>query len=404
MVQTRQRTTRDSASRALTEPSQSTLSSPLPLEGTAPRIELAAATPTRATPEADETTELIRITQIRIAQLEELQELQRREEELLGKLRPLIPPATGTRPRRDSTESHSSSGREVRVRNITKLTLPTTFQKRDAWLSDLYRAFTGARRRYRKDYKKILTALDNMDGEGRGRWDRYVDELPEDIREITERSWEAFKEWSLSLIKDAANREPLLMKQLEAARQRDTQTPQEFHQYLDSIEKHFPRALERQRALSFYAKLLPSLQDHITLHSPKIPETREDIVTLATRFWDSMRAKSKRPAEAAPSNRPWKSQRRIDYEKEPWLLSQGYRGNGPRQNHDSRPDYNRSQPQGYRPSQSGSNSKRNPIDPKTGKPFTCHNCDSETHFASHCDKPKDPKIGAYQGKGQRGRR
>ncbi|KAF4332523.1 gag polymerase env poly [Fusarium beomiforme] len=344
-------------------------------EDTPQPTETSSSTLSTAPDEFDETTALIRATQLRIAQLEELAELRKKEEELLKQIQGGKPREGTPRTRRNSEDSNSSSGKEVRVRNITKLTLPTTFQKRDAWLSDLNRAFTGARRRYRKDYKKILTAMDNMDAEGRGRWDRYVDELPEIEREAVEENWEAFKEWSLSLIKDSANREPLLMKQLENAQQRDNQSPQEFHQYLDSIEKNFPRPSERQRALVFYAKLLPSLQDHISLHSPEIPNTREGVVTLATRFWDSMRGRTKRRIDDDSQSRVSKSQKR----------------------HSSRERKHHRYPQDLLPTRSQSPytpktnwqpraaGQKNPTD-TAGKTLTCYKCGSDEHFAPSCQK------------------
>ncbi|KAF5230292.1 hypothetical protein FAUST_9880 [Fusarium austroamericanum] len=261
-----------------------------------PEQSVTSSTLSPAPSELDDTDRLIQATRQRIQQLQELAELRKKEEELLQSLGGRIPRDKPSRTRRNSDDSNSSSGKEVRVRNIVKLNLPITFQQRDAWLSDLTRAFMGAKRKYRKDYRKILLAIDHMDGEARRRWDRYLDELPGNERENTKENWEAFKEWSLLLIKDSVNREPLLMKQLENAAQRETQSPQDFHQYLDSLEKNFPRAAERQRALTFYAKLLPMLQDHISLHSPEIPDTREGVVTLATRFWDSMRGRTEADA------------------------------------------------------------------------------------------------------------
>ncbi|KAK6713275.1 hypothetical protein SNK04_004237 [Fusarium graminearum] len=224
-----------------------------------PEQSITSSTLSPAPSELDDTDRLIQATRQRIQQLQELAELRKKEEELLQSLGGRIPRDKPSRTRRNSEDSNSSSGKEVRVRNIVKLNLPITFQQRDAWLSDLTRAFMGAKRKYRKDYRKILLAIDHMDGEARRRWDRYLDELPGNERENTKENWESFKEWSLLLIKDSVNREPLLMKQLENAAQRETQSPQDFHQYLDSLEKNFPRAAERQRALTFYAKLLPML-------------------------------------------------------------------------------------------------------------------------------------------------
>ncbi|KAF4446785.1 RNA-directed DNA polymerase (Reverse transcriptase), partial [Fusarium austroafricanum] len=263
--------------------------------------------------EENDTEELIRATQLRVAQLEELKTLREKEKALTESLRGLHHLDPGQKPRRSPCDSDSSSGGEVRARNITKLTLPTNFQKREAWLNDLKRAFSGARRRYRRDYKKILLAEDNMDEEARERWTQHLAEIPDEQRASTEGNWEAFTEWSLSLVKDAANREPLLMRQLVNAKQRENQSPQDFHHYLNSLEKNFPRPSERERALSFYAKLLPRVQEHIDLHSRGIPDTREATLSLATRFWDRQ-PRLKRAAEHNTLERPWKHPKR--YQKE----------------------------------------------------------------------------------------
>lgn len=78
------------------------------------------------------------------------------------------------------------------------------------------------------------------------------------------------------------------MRQLEHAKQRDGQSPSDLHIYFDSLEKHFDRSAVKQRALSFYAELQAGLQDHINLHSPTLPSNRQEMVALATRYWDSM--------------------------------------------------------------------------------------------------------------------
>lgn len=127
-----------------------------------------------------------------------------------------------------------------------------------------------------------------MDTECRARWDRSLDEQEETERQDLENNWDSSKEWTFVLIKDPSNQEPLLMRQLGHAKQRDGQSPSDFHMYLDSLEKHFDRPAEKQRALSFYAKLQVGLQDHINLHSPTLPSNREEMVALATRYWDSI--------------------------------------------------------------------------------------------------------------------
>ena len=88
-----------------------------------------------------------------------------------------------------------------------------------------------------------------------------------------------------------------MTKRLEAAKQGESQSPAEFHAYLDSLEKHLPRADEKARAYSFYAKLCEELRDHIDLTSAQIPDTRQEMVDLATRYWTVLtRGSQKRKA------------------------------------------------------------------------------------------------------------
>jgi hypothetical protein len=237
----------------------------------------------------------------RIQQLEELKALHEKEANLLRELRAAGAPLGGTAPKpRRGDDSSSESGGEVKVKNITMLTSQTTLRKRDEWLGDLQRAFQGAKRRYNREYKRVLLALDHMDAECRARWDRHLDEQEESDQLILENSWEKFMEWTLSLIKDATNREPHLMKQLADARQRDNQSPIEFHSYLDSLEKHFPRQEEKHRALTFYAKLTDELRNHIDLHCLKMPENREEMLAIATRYWESKGRERKRKSQRDP--------------------------------------------------------------------------------------------------------
>lgn len=295
----------------------------------------------------------------RIKQLEELQALQDKERALLESLQlPLNenPPNH----RREPRDSSSSTEGEVKIKNIIELALPTTVRKRDDWLRDLHRAFNGARRRYRKGYKKILLALDHMDQEGRARWDRYLEEHGEIRRHELEEDWKAFEEWTLGLIKDAENRDVLLMSQLERAKQREGQTPQDFHLYLDSLEKHFPRHTEKQKALFYFSKLRYELRDHISLNSPNLPQSRDEMVTLATRYWDTMVRQNKRKNNASGGQQQKKARR------EP----SGASPNFPRINAEATPQR-----------------RGNPRD-RAGNLLKCHSCGSTEHLLRSCPKPR----------------
>ena len=191
------------------------------------------------TPVEDSLPDQLAATQARIKQLEELTALRKKADELQAAL------IRGVR-QRQSLESGSEDDRsDIKIKNITVLTTNATFRKRDDWLNDLRRAFEGAPRKFRKDSKKILLANDNMDANCHARWDRYLDEQTDSRRKSLAQDWNAFKEWSLTLIKEAANLQPHITLKIQNAMQRAEQSPTEFHAYLDSLEKHLPRADEK---------------------------------------------------------------------------------------------------------------------------------------------------------------
>ncbi|KYK53933.1 hypothetical protein DCS_08294 [Drechmeria coniospora] len=241
----------------------------------------------------------------RLAQLQELRQLEEREKELhtlLGIGTDNQQRKTKERTRQESDASSVSSC-EIEVKNIPELRQPTTPQKRQEWLNDLNCVFNRARRRFKKDYQKILIALDYIQAQGRARWERYLDELPKDRRDAAENDWDLFQEWTLTLLKGGANYRAHLAIQRQNAKQREGQSPMEFSLYLDSIENCFERALESERAYTYFGKLLPGLQRQINLYKNIEDHTREEIVQLAQRLWDATEPRPKRRLEAKAKGR-----------------------------------------------------------------------------------------------------
>ncbi|VTT61413.1 unnamed protein product [Fusarium fujikuroi] len=296
-----------------------------------------------ATRIASRTTHTTRISalEVRIKQLEEELALQQRQNELEQRLRenggrlrnppetqgrnglptqplnsnaedlPQTSNDTSTRQQQAGNSSTSSSDGEVKAKNIITLEYPTTFRKRDEWLDDMDRSFEGARKRYRTDKSRILFARDNMAPNARLMWSGHLNEQTEERREDLKRDWEAFKEWSLTLVEDGGNRQILVTAQLENARQRPGQSPQDFHKYLVSIEDHLPYKLDTAaRVYQYHAKLLPTLRDTIAFQGGVgLPETREELVQLAQRLWDASNRKNKRtgnlPDSLPPKKKPY---------------------------------------------------------------------------------------------------
>ena len=274
-------------------------------------------------------------------------------------------PLNAAETRRNS--SSSSSGGEVRAKNINELGHPTNLQKHTEWLNDLNRAFNGAKRRYRKDYRKILFALDHMHSMCRARWARYLSEQTDNNQEVLEDNWEAFQEWTLTLLKDSVNREATMAIRFDRARQLETQGPLDFSIFLDSLEKHLERPSEKTRALMFFAKLQPDLQNYINLNNTIEGKTREEVVQLAQRLWDAMPGKPKRKAETSKDQDFRKSQR---------------------QTRQDSPGSRRYQASHSLPKPQSRNPNHQEV---RGKP-RCYNCGSEDHLRYACDKlPKGPR-------------
>jgi hypothetical protein len=192
-----------------------------------------------------------------------------------------------SRHKRRRISDSSSSEREIKVKNITRLTSSSSFRQRDDWLADLQRAFQGASRRYRKDSRKILLALDYVDNELRAQWNRYAREEVED--QDGDPTWETFTAWSLRAL--GIDQLAEVYKALDRAHQRQEQSPATFNNYLESLEDHLPGPRDREdvRAYKLYAKLSPAIRDQLDKSAATLPKTRHDMVAMATRVWEAQK-------------------------------------------------------------------------------------------------------------------
>jgi len=224
-------------------------------------------------------------TQSRISFLERLVQAKEKEEELLRRLGL----ATDSSRKRQRSESPSQeSSRAIKVKNIIQFTSKMTFRRRQEWLQDLDRAFQGDPQRFQVAKNRILFSLEHMDSNIRSRWYSHRDAQPNDERTAYEKDWTHFENWTGTLVHDVADQDTTVMNQLERATQRISQSPWEFHSYLESLEARFPRQSEKDRSMKFFAKLDPKLREHLELyHYGNRPEVREEMVKLAQRVWST---------------------------------------------------------------------------------------------------------------------
>jgi hypothetical protein len=222
-------------------------------------------------------------TQATIEKLQRLKDLQDQVEILKSQLMGRNPDETLLDLHRDLYDP-SGKGQDIKLKNIPTFTLNSSLQQRQEWLLDLQQQFEGDLRRYYDGRTQILGALSHMDTTCRQRWYRHVDEKAQTLQRNLKEDWPYFKDWTLTLIKNAASLQSEVMGQLERARQLRDEDPREFHARLDTLERHFPRVAEKERALSFFAKLLYDLQNDIRRYVIKLPETRKEMIDIAYHF------------------------------------------------------------------------------------------------------------------------
>ena len=237
----------------------------------------------------------IQATIDRLARYKELQEQKARLESEIAGLG-----ATENSPRRRRyDDDYSDDEREIKLKNVPVFSLDYTLQKRQEWFLELTQLFEGAPRKYNTERKRITGALCYMEPICRQRWYRHLEEKGTiHLRNIKE-DWPYFKEWTLTLIKNAASLQADVRSQLERIFQRKDESPKEFHPRLDALEEHFARQPEKERALAFFAKLQYDLQELMNLHLIKLPEDRDEMISMAQHFWEIQVAASNRKRKTA---------------------------------------------------------------------------------------------------------
>lgn len=280
--------------------------------------------------------------------------------------------ASPTNSRRRSRSPSTEHNKEIAIKNIPNFSLDFTLQKRQEWLLDLEYSFRGAPKKYDTEARQILAAIGKMDPVCRYRWIRHVREQSEERQRDIESSWSYFQDWTLSLIQDATTIEATTMTQLSRLYQAEDQDPREFHAHLDSLEQNFPRQDEKQRALFFFSKLTSSLRRYIQEHVIHLPTNRDEIVSLATHFWNLSKPDRKRKAEGPPSEHAPSKRSRGSFRG----FQRGQRGGPNRSSNNQQNDSDTNH---------SARTHRNPIG-RDGKPLRCYTCNSEEHLSPDCRK------------------
>lgn len=349
--------------------------------------EESSSTQTEAPPPTSRTQLDINLaaTQDTIQKLQRYKDLQEQLATLESEIALRHPNASFQTTRRNPHEFYDQD-QEIKFKNIPTYTLNYSLQKRQEWLLDLQQMFEGAPKRYHDGRTQILGALNHMDTTCRQRWYRHIDEKATDSQRGLKEDWLYFKEWTLTLIKNAASLETEVMGQLERAFQHREEDPREFHARLDTLEQHFPRLAEKERALAYFAKLRYDLQNTIRRHVIKLPETREEMIDVAYHFWDLDLTESTRKRKR-PERSPDPSRKRTATETSPPESSRARK----RSPQNPRGGYRKPR------KDQGSTSKPrlNPVG-ENGKRNQCFNCGSEEHYSNKCPKPQNNQPATIQ--------
>jgi len=348
-------------------------------------------------PSSQPTESLVEQTQNRITELERLQRLQEQEKALLAQLGLNSPeqPAKRRRNSESSDESHGH-GRAIKVKNLIRFTDSMTYRRRKEWLQDLQRAYAGDPKRYKTDSNRILFALDQMDEQPRNRWYSHCGNLPDDQRDVAETTWKHFEDWTQTCIRDWADLTSSAAKKLNDAKQFENQSPVDFHHYLEALEDQFPLQDDKSRALTFYTKLSDPIIQHIDKYIAQKPETREEMVRLATQVWQSFQPRYRnRRSQDHSSNTPHLGDYRPRGPQQP--RHQYFNGRGNFHSRGKDTDHRRHP-------ESNQNHHRDPPDSthqNNDNVFRCWTCNSDQHLANNCPE-KAKSLNQYRGYNNRG--
>jgi hypothetical protein len=186
-----------------------------------------------------------------------------------------------------------------------------TIREHREWVSSAKNAFRLAPTTFRDDVFKISFATQFLRGTPYTSW-------TEKERQMTasEVTWDSFETYLINLIEDPANRQLEALQQYMDARQRRDQTVQAFNSFLLSLEDQLDeRYTPSQLRGHLWCKLRPDMRSNLSNYQ-EIPQTRDGLVTLATRIENNKRRatltqltgdreiKRSRPEERTSSPRP----------------------------------------------------------------------------------------------------
>ena len=222
---------------------------------------------------------------------------------LTDRIRGLVRARTGKRAYEDTDDEDGRprkrrADHDLKYKNIKELKTGASLREWSDWKIEIQRAFDAAPYKYDNDCAKVIKALDHLNQDSKTMWNNHVRTSPDE-----EYDWEAFLSWLNETIRDQGNDEVTTQIEWAKARQRFNQTPWEFDAYLTSLEREMEPRGERTRAMEFFSRLRYSLRRVIRLSGVNpLPQTRQAMVSLATRMWEEIKHDEKDPRTKKPWN------------------------------------------------------------------------------------------------------
>ena len=279
---------------------------------------------------------------------------------------------------------------DLKYNDIKDLKLGATLKMWTNWRLEINRAFDGAPYKYDNDRTKVIKALMHLHDDCKTLWNNHIRRNPDD-----EYDWTTFIDWVEKTIRDHGNFEMNTYSEWTRARQGYDQSPWSFDAYLTSLEVELEPLTERTRAMDFLSKLQPFLHRAIDLSGVNpLPQTRQEMVSLATRMWEGLKKDEKgKKKEAALSTDKSAAQNNRS--------APGQSSNRGQRDQDK--DQTTDQKTGRNKGQRSNRKTRFPKEFASGKnekgEFICYKCGSTKHFIKDHDK-EAPKEAADKTKAE----